>query len=299
MDKIKVYCVHKVRDGSGNIKKWIMGDMYGDKMDFNREEIKKLLKDKKYDVVNLQISADGKIVDKAVPEEKSVIDRINRLSKSNNIYEIFDGAYGVMQKMGLITIMRNPNGKVKMTGPFERLNPSINIDELTAQFESYIMNKFHTSLLKVDSINNRTGRRYIQYGIGYTEDYPCPDEIRDAESVSHYTIKCNAPNGKKVIGRFKTKSGQIIEDAYLGTIAYDSNNKEAVEWANKRIKELESHLLGKGSVNQSSSTQPKTNKPNLQKQPVNNQAQNKSNNTTQTPFRQKVRNFIRRFIPFV
>ena len=103
MDKIKVYCVHKVRDGSGNIKKWIMGDMYGDKMDFNREEIKKLLKDKKYDVVNLQISADGKIVDKAVPEEKSVIDRINRLSKSNNIYEIFDGAYGVMQKMGLIT----------------------------------------------------------------------------------------------------------------------------------------------------------------------------------------------------
>ena len=45
MDKIKVYCIHKVRDGSGNIKKWIMGDMYGDTMDFTREEIKKLLKE--------------------------------------------------------------------------------------------------------------------------------------------------------------------------------------------------------------------------------------------------------------
>lgn len=247
MEAIKLYCLQKRRNASGAIVEYVMGDMKGDTGCFDRKGVIALIKDKKYDVVNLQLDRLGRVVDKEVKDEKNIVSNINRLSKSTNIEDIFDAGYGFLLKMGLIMIIRKPNGKIVLTEPFDRIKGNVDIDKLQSQFESFVMQKYNTKMLKIDTLNNRTGRRYVVYGIGYAEDYPCPEEIRDAESVSHYTIKCQGETGKKIIGRKKIKSGEIIDDAYLGTILLDTRNKEAVAWAKKRVSELEKHLIGKTS----------------------------------------------------
>ena len=257
MSAIKLYCLEKHRNANGAIVEYVMGDERGDTGCFDRKGVIALIKDKKYDVMNLQVDKLGRVVDKEVKDEKNIVNNINKLSKSTNINDIFDTAYGFLLKMGMIIIIRKPNGQIEMTEPFDRIKNNVDIDKLTVQFERFVMEKYNTKMLKIDSLNNRTGRRYIVYGIGYAEDYPCPEEIRDAESVKNYTIKCQGDKGKKIIGRKRVKSGEIIDDAYLGTILLDVCNQEAVAWAKKRVNELEKHLIGKksnpSSVNQSQS----------------------------------------------
>lgn len=239
MSAIKVFCIEKHRNSSGAIVEYVMGDKLGDTMTFDRKEIKKLIKDKKYDVVNLQIDSLGRVVDKEMKDEKATIDGINNKSKSNNINDVFDRAYGWLMKQGDIIIICKPSGQVVMTEPFDKLDSKTDVDKLQAAFEGYVAKKYNARLLKIDAKNNRTNRRYICYGIGYVEDFPSPEEIRDAESVSHYTIKCTGASGRKRVVKIKSKSGEIINDAYLGTILYDENNQEAVEWAKKRMRDLE------------------------------------------------------------
>lgn len=244
MEAIKLYCLQKRRNASGAIVEYVMGDMKGDTGCFDRKGVIALIKDKKYDVVNLQLDRLGRVVDKEVKDEKNIVSNINRLSKSTNIEDIFDAGYGFLLKMGLIMIIRKSNGKIVLTEPFDRIKGNVDIDKLQSQFESFVMQKYNTKMLKIDTLNNRTGRRYVVYGIGYAEDYPCPEEIRDAESVKNYTIKCQGDKGKKIIGRKRVKSGEIIDDAYLGTVLLDVSNQEAVVWAKKRVSELEKHLIG-------------------------------------------------------
>ena len=244
MEAIKLYCLQKRRNASGAVVEYVMGDKMGDTGCFDRKGVVELIKDKKYDVVNLQIDKLGRVVDKEVKDEKNIISNIDRLSKSTNINDIFATAYSSLLKMSMIIIIRKPNGQIVMTEPFDRIKGNVDIDKLQAEFEKFVREKYNTKMLKIDVLNNRTGRRYVVYGIGYAEDYPCPEEIRDAESVKHYTIKCQGESGKRVIGRKKIKTGEIIDDAYLGTILLDTRNKEAVAWAKKRVNELEKHLIG-------------------------------------------------------
>ena len=248
MAAIKLYCLEKHRDKNGAVIEYLMGVERGDTGCFDRKGVIALIKDKKYDVVNLQVDKLGRVVDKEIKDEKSIVNNINKLSKSTNINDIFDTGYGFLMKMGMIIIIRKPNGQIEMTEPFDRIKTNVDIDKLMAQFERFVMEKYNTKMLKIDTTNNRTGRRYIVYGIGYAEDYPSSEEIRNAESVSHFTIKCQGDKGKKIIGRKKIKSGEIIDDAYLGTILLDTRNQEAVAWAKKRVSELEKHLIGKKSV---------------------------------------------------
>lgn len=254
MAAIKLYCLKKNRNANGAIVEYVMGDELGDTGSFDRKGVIGLIKDKKYDVVNLQIDKLGRVVDKEVKDEQSIVNNINKLSQSTNINDIFDTGYGFLLKMGMIIIIRKPNGQIEMTEPFDRIKTNVDIDKLMFDFEKFVMNKYNTKMLKIDSTNNRTGRRYVVYGIGYVEEYPRPEQIRDAESVSHYTIKCQGDKGKKIIGRKKIKSGEIIDDAYLGTILLDTRNKDAVAWAKKRVSELEKHLLNK--KNDSTETKP-------------------------------------------
>lgn len=248
MVAIKLYCLEKHRDKNGAVIEYLMGDERGDTGCFDRKGVIALIKDKKYDVVNLQVDKLGRVVDKEMKDEKAIVNNINKLSKSTNINDIFDTGYGFLMKMGMIIIIRKSNGQIEMTEPFDRIKTNVDIDKLMVQFERFVMEKYNTKMLKIDSTNNRTGRRYIVYGIGYAEDYPSSEEIRNAESVSHYTIKCQGDKGKRIIGRKKIKSGEIIDDAYLGTILLDTRNQEAVAWAKKRVSELEKHLIGKKSV---------------------------------------------------
>ena len=157
MSAIKVFCIEKHRNASGAIVEYVMGDKLGDTMTFDRKEIKKLIKDKKYDVVNLQIDSLGRVVDKEVKDEKAAIDSITKKSKSTNLEDIFDAGYGFLLKSGLIMIIRRPSGKIALTEPFDRIQGNIDIEKLQSQFESFVMKKYNTRMLKIDALNNRTG----------------------------------------------------------------------------------------------------------------------------------------------
>lgn len=294
MEKEKLMCIRKEKDASGNNVGWILADRYGNTNHYDRKEITKELKNKKFDIVNLQISSDGKIVDKAIPHENEEINKITAKGKSNNITDIFDAAYGMLIKQCNITITRKPNGEVVMTEPFDRIPKGINIDRLSVDFENYIHNKYNAKLLKIDVLNRRTGRRYIHYGIGYVEDFPCDAEIKNAETVSNYAIKCNSNNGKKIVGKMKNKSGQITNDAYLGTIAYDETNAEAVKWAKKRTAELEKYLYREDKAGTTANSNKGSKQGNTKKSTTN----KKNTKNGKTSFKEKFKNFIRRFFPY-
>lgn len=81
MVKVKVQCIEKTRDRAGNITQYVVKDENG-KIDYlARDQMLKMLKNKNYEVINLQIDAAGRIVDKAVEVEKSIpldVDNIQR-----------------------------------------------------------------------------------------------------------------------------------------------------------------------------------------------------------------------------
>lgn len=71
MVKVKVQCIEKTRDRAGNITQYVMKDENG-KIDYlARDQMLKMLKNKNYEVINLQIDAAGRIVDKAMNLEKA------------------------------------------------------------------------------------------------------------------------------------------------------------------------------------------------------------------------------------
>ena len=76
MEKIKLYCIKKNRDAKGSVVEWVMSDELGDTGRFDRKGVVALLKDKKYDVVNLQLDKLKRVVDKAVPNEKATVGSI-------------------------------------------------------------------------------------------------------------------------------------------------------------------------------------------------------------------------------
>ena len=69
-DKIKVYCINKVRNSRGVINEYVIRDQSGNACSLKRSDMAKMLKNKQYEVVNLQLDSLGRIVDKAVTEEK-------------------------------------------------------------------------------------------------------------------------------------------------------------------------------------------------------------------------------------
>lgn len=88
MAKVKVQCIEKTRDRVGNITQYVIKDEYG-KVDYlNRDQMLKMLKNKNYEVVNLQIDKAGRIVDKAVELEK--------VAQGNNVQKALELSYQML-----------------------------------------------------------------------------------------------------------------------------------------------------------------------------------------------------------
>ena len=88
MAKVKEQCIEKTRDRAGNITQYVMKDENG-KVDYlNRDQMLKMLKNKNYEVVNLQIDKAGRIVDKAVELEK--------VAQGNNVQKALELSYQML-----------------------------------------------------------------------------------------------------------------------------------------------------------------------------------------------------------
>lgn len=247
METINIYCLEKHRNRSGLIIEYIMSDEHGDKGSFDRQGVKQLIKDKKYNVVNLQLDRLGRVVDKAVQNEAKTIQDISTRSKASGIEAVFDKAYGFIQKMGMVMIVRDAAGHVKLTEPFDCLSgrENLDIDKLQVRFEEYVLAKYHTKLTKIDVTNTCDNSRFIQYGKEYVE-YTIlnTQDFKKIESNQNIKIKYNADKnefkGKVKVDRIMNpKTGKVIDDAFLGIILYDKRNKQAADWAQKRMNEIE------------------------------------------------------------
>ncbi|MBR3791218.1 MAG: hypothetical protein IKK18_00800 [Clostridia bacterium] len=240
MKAIKIFCLEKRRDRSGLITEYVVRSKNGETQVLDRTGVVKLLKDKKYNVVNLQLDKLGRVIDKEI--------------ETNAIY---DEALEFIQKRGLIIIARNTKGEVKLTKPFNRLEKDTDIEELQLEFEQYIREKHGITLTKLRVENTTNNRMFIQYGLQYVEynllsNYSINDDgqrnitFRDIESIQNYRISCTASPKthkcyKKIVP-FKDKQGRVIKDAFLGIIVCDRCSPQAIEWSNKRVKELEDKI---------------------------------------------------------
>ena len=85
-------CTYKVRDNSGVIKQYVFQDNYGNSECLSRQETIKALKDKSYNITNLQLDSLGRIV------EKKEVKTVNNIVKENGkLFAAFKEAYNNLQ----------------------------------------------------------------------------------------------------------------------------------------------------------------------------------------------------------
>lgn len=116
---------------------------------------------------------------------------------------------------------------------------------MQVRFEEYVLAKYNTKLTKIDVTNTCDNSRFIQYGKEYVE-YTIlnTQDFKKIESNQNIKIKYNADKnefkGKVQVDRIMNpKTGKVIDDAFLGIILYDKRNKQAADWAQKRMNEIE------------------------------------------------------------
>lgn len=255
MEKTKLYCLEKIRNSRGNVVEYVMGDEHGDTGNFDRDGVIGLLKDKKYNVMNLQLDSLNRVVDKAMEKEANIIEKIKQHSKSNDLQSIFDRAYGFILKNGMVMICQRGKS-IKLTEPFDMLKGQINIDVLQYDFETYVKAKYGFVPTKLEVVNVGKNFRYIMYGKEYVDSTIMDKEgfFCGVDSISNFKINYNV-NEKdyqvyKRVGKLKN-----VENAFCGIIIHDKRNKMAADWADQQIKKLDKHIdkmtTGSGSSSNS------------------------------------------------
>ena len=68
---MKIRCLSKNRDRSGNIVSYILQDETGRVFETDGKQLKKEMKSQKYDIINIQLDKAGRLVDKAVKAEQT------------------------------------------------------------------------------------------------------------------------------------------------------------------------------------------------------------------------------------
>ena len=245
---INVYCTEKIRDKAGRVTEYVMSDESGNVCNFTRKKMVELLKDKNYNVMNLQIDTAGRIVDKAVANEKQTLNKINKRSESTDSNTIFERAYTMFKHKQMIVEVIQDGRVLLLDAPFNMLGTinASNIDEFNQAFEQYLHNKYGYHPSKLEVINTENNWRFIMYGDQYLECTILHRKnyfpgITNAKSFSFRTNVDTNKFGvhKKAANIYDSNTGKVVENAFVGVIVYDKTNKEASDWAQKQIAELD------------------------------------------------------------
>ena len=253
---VNVYCTEKIRNKSGNITEYVMSDESGNVCNFTRKKMLELLKDKSYNVVNLKIDSAGRIVDKAVANEKQVLSKINKRSESTDSNTIFERAYTMFKHKQMIVEVIQDNRILLLDAPFNMLGTinASNIDKFNQAFEQYLHNKYGYHPSKLEVINTENNWRFIMYGEQYLE---CTilhrkNYFPGIANINSFKISSNVDLSrfgvyKKAENIHDKNTGKVAENAFVGVIVYDKTNKEAVDWAEKQIADLDKKAEGLSS----------------------------------------------------
>lgn len=247
MGALKLQCVQKIRDGQGNVIEYIISDGHSYTERLDRQGVKRLLKDKRYDVINLQIDKLGRVVEK--PLAKSFLENAKMAA-------IFDSAYKFFSR-GMVWIKGDAKGISEMSKPFNMLGKKIDVEKLQNQFESYIYNKYGVKVTKLKVEDLKTGFYHIEYSLpctiftmtGYNNPsiyYSHLANIQDVKiscSGEANRLKCS----KRVATIKDTRTGKVYENVLLGVFLIDPTNQDVVDWIkdlNKQIDEQVKKMHG-------------------------------------------------------
>ncbi|MBR4981944.1 MAG: hypothetical protein IKY94_05240 [Lachnospiraceae bacterium] len=245
---LNVYCIEKIRNSAGSIVEYVMSDESGNVCNFKRKGMLDLLNNRSYNVMNLQLSSDGRIVDKTMKNEQQTLSKINRRSESTDLEVIFERAYNMFQHKQMVVTVIQDNRIVLLDAPFNMLGSltASNIDQFLNHFELYMMNKYHYTPAKLEVVNTANNWKYIMYGDQYLECtlmhrknyFPGISNIQCFRMSSNVDTNRYAIH-KKVANIYDSNTGRVVENAFVGVIVYDKTHKEAAEWASKQIAELD------------------------------------------------------------
>lgn len=261
---IKTYCKEKIRNWRGAITGYKLITEYGEEKVFNREETINLLKDSRYEIMNLQLDTMGRIVDKAIAKEKESINKLINNQKSTDKQIVFEDCYKYMiMNYGTVIIYKYGNF-LFMSSPLDRLRKSNNIcgfnniDELEREFETYLLQRHNFKASKMKIINQYKDFVYIVWSTdcikSYHSNFKYIEDDKD-ESIARdkvllydninnfnitYQVNFNNPEKyMKVATIYDPATGRVVENAFCGAIVYNKNVEEAVDVSKDDIEEIE------------------------------------------------------------
>lgn len=249
-DKIKVYCVGKEKDKHGRVVAYNLINNYGIHGQFDRNYMLEMLSENStsyYECLNLQLDSLGRIVDKAIPNEKEVLNKLEKLSKVTDKDTIFEQAYFFTVNDGNYISCLFHNGKIDTAEPFDRI-PNINIHALEKEFEEYMLHKHNYKPTKIKIVDRANNYEYIVWGSAYVDSTLLDKEyFVGCKSINDLEIACNYDKNthevyKKTATVKDPKTGKVIENAFIGLIIYDKNHEGAVNFAKDNIAEIEKQM---------------------------------------------------------
>lgn len=245
-EAIKVYCTGKIRNNRGQVIEYKLININGNTAVFDKKHMAQLLRDGRYDVMNLQLDTLGRIVDKAIPKEKETIARLQNKSQVSDKSAVFEDAYNFMTRNnGTIMILHHKNYS-EMTEPFNRLQNINDIREFEREFENFLMQRHNFRPTKIIITNQSQDYLYIIWSTAYADVSLLDNDnfFVKFDNINHFNISCQYYSNtcetyKKVATIQNKNTGQVVEDAFCGIVVYDRNNGEAVDFAQENIKKIE------------------------------------------------------------
>lgn len=171
----KFKCIQKQYSGN-EVVAYNLVDEQGNAQVISKEQLKKAIKNKQIEVINLQLSSDGRLVDKAVTLEK----QSDNSTQNNNMQQIlvkaYEASYRGLLQGGTIAFEKylEDNGQMhskfynEMCNIFEKAKVYDNLDafQVAQGFENYIRQKYNCLPMRLSvKLNAGNQRHYLCYAM--------------------------------------------------------------------------------------------------------------------------------------
>lgn len=238
---IKLFCTDKLKKGGVTVT-YMFIDEVGKTYTLSRAETIALLKDKNYEVLNIQLDSIGRIVYKGEDLEK------NKQSQEAELNSIFELALNMFKEDFIMTLIYENNQIKYLDDPIGRISfvSHDNILTILKKFEDYVRQS-NRDLAKLEIVNEEKNWRYITYGNVYLE---CtfaniPERYPVIDDINKFKIYTNVDKNrfdviKRTMPLYDPKTNRFYENALAGIFVYDKANRDAslcaIEQADKNLR---------------------------------------------------------------
>ncbi|MBO5337515.1 MAG: hypothetical protein J6A94_10350 [Lachnospiraceae bacterium] len=181
---IKIECIDKYYS-NGKVEGYALQDEAGNVMQLTKEQVKKGIKTKQFEVTNLQIDSLGRLVN------KKIVDNAQSMSEQEKWEKLFDYWYKHLpnhwvkfttynfEKKGIKSMY--PPGFVDMFKSNEHMQDGMRI---ASQFESYVREKYNCLPVKVE-VKSKNG---LVHWVMYVMNIDGPEGAQECVTVDWYNI---------------------------------------------------------------------------------------------------------------